>query len=71
LQFAISTIGNSTGLIGAGCMIVNEAGYMIVNDLLSPGLWSEPAFPPAMWTDPSSSRSSLRVHRCSLMPWGA
>jgi hypothetical protein len=33
LQFAISTIGNSAGLIGAGYMIVSETGYMIVNEL--------------------------------------
>jgi len=30
---AISTIGNSAWLIGADCMIVNEAGYVIVNEL--------------------------------------
>jgi hypothetical protein len=33
LQFAISTVGNSAWLIGAGYMIVNEAGHMIVNEL--------------------------------------
>jgi hypothetical protein len=36
LQFAISTIGNSAWLIGTGYMIVNDAGYMIVKNLLSP-----------------------------------
>jgi hypothetical protein len=33
LQFAISTVGNSAWLIGAGYMIVNEAGHIIVNEL--------------------------------------
>ena len=44
LQFAISTIGNSAWLIGAGYMIVNELA-------LNPGgLWTEAAFPPALRT---------------------
>jgi hypothetical protein len=39
LPFAISTIGNSAGLIAAGYMIVDETGYMIVNELaLASGL---------------------------------
>jgi hypothetical protein len=34
LQFAISTIGSSAEFSGASDMIVNEAGYMSVNELL-------------------------------------
>ena len=51
LQFAISTIGNSAGLISAGYMIVNE---------LAPtpsGLWSERPSRQPCGADPSSSRS--------------
>jgi hypothetical protein len=50
--FAISTIDNSAGLIGAGYMIVDEAGYRIVNEhaLTQAGCGSEPAFPLAFRT---------------------
>jgi hypothetical protein len=49
LQFAISTIGNSAGLIGASYMIVNEAGYMIVNELaLSPGAMERTPLPASL-----------------------
>jgi hypothetical protein len=52
LQFAISTIDNSAGLIGVGYLIVDEAGYMIVNEhaLTRAGCGSEPAFPLALRT---------------------
>jgi hypothetical protein len=33
LQFAISTIGNPTWPIGSGYMIVDDAGYMIIDEL--------------------------------------
>jgi hypothetical protein len=33
LQFATPTIGNPVWPIGAGYMIVDDAGYMIVNEL--------------------------------------
>jgi hypothetical protein len=33
LLFAISTIGNPAWPIGAGYMIVDDAGYMVVNEL--------------------------------------
>jgi hypothetical protein len=49
LQFAISTIGNPAGPIGAGYMTVDDAGYMIVNELaLIRGLWIESASPLAL-----------------------
>jgi len=50
LQFAISTIGNPTWPIGAGYMIGNEAGYMIVDELAlsRAGCGSNPHCPPAL-----------------------
>jgi hypothetical protein len=60
LQFAISTIGNSAGLIGASYMIVNEAGYMIVNELaLSPG---------AMERTPLPASLAELIHRALAAP---
>src|SRR5215207_3280758 len=49
LQVAISTIGNPAGPIGAGYMTVDDAGYLIVNELaLIRGLWIESASPLAL-----------------------
>jgi hypothetical protein len=52
LQFGISTIGNPAGPIGAGYMIVDDAGYMIVNELslTRAGCGSNPHSPLALRT---------------------
>jgi hypothetical protein len=59
LQFAISTIGNSAGLI--------SAGYMIVNGLAPTpsGLWSERPSRQPCGADPSSSRNPTRARGIS------
>jgi hypothetical protein len=62
LQFAISTIGNSAGLISAGYMIVNE---------LAPtpsGLWSERPPRQPCGADPSSSRNPTSARGILVSP---
>jgi hypothetical protein len=54
---AISTIGNPAAPIGAGYMTVDDAGYMIVNELaFIRGLWIESAFAAGLAEPDLSSR---------------
>jgi hypothetical protein len=62
LQFAISTIGNSAGLIGAGYMIVNELA------LTGAGYGANAHSRQPCGADPSSSRSPTRARGILVSP---